>query len=190
MVEPLKAYPMRSRFPIWLTIIAVAATTIMCLLGPSLAQNLLVAAALLIPSVFMLGLSFNSRIEFYEDKICMVNSLLKKRREIYYRDIGGVFEDHFMMWEYEWCHWFYLIPRDLLNYPRGSIPASFRDKTFHLGPDSGNYKDLLREIIQRASSGIQISPYVRWLLEEPSRKRTRREIVEFYKRTESGRLFH
>lgn len=190
MAEPLNAYPLHSRFPIWMTVIAVMATAIMFLLGPSLAQNILVAVALLIPSAFALILRFNSRIEFHEDKICMVNPFLKRRKEIYYRDIGGIFEDHFMMWEYEWCHWFYLIPRDLLSYPRGLIPASFRDRTFHLGPDSGNYKGLLREVIQRTPSGIQISPYVQWLLQEPDRKRTRREIIEFYKRTEPGQLLH
>ncbi len=192
--KPLKIYKFQKRHTLGLvaSILAIASLT---LLPPfSNVERVAVISFLLFLSGLLIVSTSNGRIELYEDRVCLKSFFARPNKCLALSEIGGVFEDHFLMWELESSHVYYLIPRKLLeekNRLRRIVPAPLKKE--HLWIDSGvsDYRDLLREIIKRLPPGAYIDPFVAWLLEKaPDRKWTRREIVEYYKQVEPGQLFH
>ncbi len=167
-----------------------------------------ILSSLLMPSflirlgsaIFFLGLiglfilaGIKGRVELYEDRICYRPLFSGQKICLVLSEIGGIFEDHFLMWEFESSHFYYLIPRALLKEERKLhrvIPASFKRRSVCLSTWILNYKDLLSEIVKRLPRDAYIDPFVSWVNQLPHRKWSRQEIIDFYRQAEPGRLFH
>lgn len=192
--EPLRVYKFRKRYTVGLaaSILAIASLTLLPPFSPM--ERVLVIGFFSFLSGLLIVGTMNSRIELYEDRLCLRSLFARSGKCLALSEIGGVFEDHFLMWELESSHVYYLIPRKLLeekNRLRRIVPAPLKKERLWLGAWISDYKDLLRAVTERLPSDAYIDPFVAWLLEKaPDRKWTRREIVEYYKQVEPGQLFH